>query len=116
MANSSSDSDVKFKDLLKEPLSTFELAITELPDDEVILNRKGISLWLMVKCGSAVPEHKKKEYLEEAEKALSYSISQIPRMHLLAFSTRMKVYMELSSLPTFTADRKRDFLHKALND
>lgn len=37
-------------------------------------------------------------------------------MHLLAFSTRMKVCMELSSLPIFTADRKRDFLHKALHD
>ncbi|CAC5397603.1 unnamed protein product [Mytilus coruscus] len=70
----------------------------------------------MVNYGSTVLENKKREYLEEAEKTLSYSILQNPRMHLLAFSTRMKVYMELSSLHKFTAERKEDYLLKALDD
>ncbi|CAC5397598.1 unnamed protein product [Mytilus coruscus] len=109
-------SDAKFLALLKAPLSAFELAIAELPYDEVILNRKGISLWSMFKFGSVKTDNEKIEYLEQAEKTLSLSISQNPRMHLLAFSTRMKVYMDLSTLNVFSEEKRKDFLHKALHD
>ncbi|CAG2254343.1 unnamed protein product [Mytilus edulis] len=115
LSTSSLASDAQFLALLKAPLSAFELAIAELPYDEVILNRKGTSLWSLFKFGSAKTEDEKLHYLEQAEETLSLSISQNPRMHLLAFSTRMKVYMDLSTLKVFSEERRKT-LHKALHD
>ncbi|CAC5406194.1 unnamed protein product [Mytilus coruscus] len=82
LSKSTLASDKKFLALLKAPLSAFKLAIAELPDDEVILNRKGISLWSMFKFGSARTENEKNEYLEQAEKTLSLSISQNPQQQV----------------------------------
>ncbi|CAG2192456.1 unnamed protein product [Mytilus edulis] len=78
LSTSSLTSDAKFLALLKAPLSAFELAIAELPYDEVILNRKGTSLWSLFKFGSAKTDNEKLDYLEQAEETLSLSIITEP--------------------------------------
>ncbi|CAG2186413.1 unnamed protein product [Mytilus edulis] len=108
--------DEQFKDILKIPLLSFGHANDELPDDEVVLRREGMSLWILVKYGSTRNDEKIYEFLDRAEKVLSFSISISPCMHQVTFSTRMKVYFEMSSLQSLTLDRKKDVLKKALED
>ncbi|CAC5365879.1 unnamed protein product [Mytilus coruscus] len=48
---SSLNNDKQFQSLLITPLSSFEYANNELADDEVVLSREGISLWLLFKFG-----------------------------------------------------------------
>ncbi|CAC5406193.1 unnamed protein product [Mytilus coruscus] len=50
---SSLNNDKQFQSLLITPLSSFEYANNELADDEVVLSREGISLWLLFKFGPA---------------------------------------------------------------
>ncbi|CAC5410140.1 unnamed protein product [Mytilus coruscus] len=57
-----------------------------------------------------------KKYLDDAAAILSFSITQNPRLHLLAFSTRMNVYFEMSSLKSCPIDTKTYLLEKALKD
>ncbi|CAC5361698.1 unnamed protein product [Mytilus coruscus] len=114
--HSSLSNDEQFKSILRTPLSSFEYAHIELPNDEVVLRREGMSLWILVKFGPARIGKKKLEYLEKAETLLSLSISQSPCMHQVTFSTRMKVYLEMSTLQGLPLDRKKDMLKKALED
>ncbi|CAC5379186.1 unnamed protein product [Mytilus coruscus] len=110
---SSLNNDKQFQSLLTTPLSSFEYATNELADDEVVLSREGISLWLMFKFGPGVKNIK---HLEKAERKLSFSISQNPLMRRIDFSTRMKVYLEMFSLKQFSLDKREDLLKKALED
>ncbi|CAG2186415.1 unnamed protein product [Mytilus edulis] len=108
--------DDQFQRILKNPLSAFKYATDELPNDEVVLNRKGTSLWLMFKYRPAAMEDENRKYLDDAAEILSFSITQNPRLHLLAFSTRMNVYFEMSSLNSFPIDTKKYLLEMALKD
>lgn len=108
--------DDQFQRILKNPLSAFKYATDELPNDEVVLNRKGTSLWLMFKYRPAATEDENRKYLDDAAAILSFSITQNPRLHLLAFSTRMNVYFEMSSLNSLSIDRKKYLLEMALKD
>ncbi|CAC5384698.1 unnamed protein product [Mytilus coruscus] len=110
---SSLNNDKQFQSLLITPLSSFEYANNELADDEVVLSREGISLWLLFKFG---PGDENIEYLEKAERKLSFSISRNPFIRRIDFSTRMKVYLEMSSLKSFPLDKREDLLKKALED
>ncbi|VDI68705.1 Hypothetical predicted protein [Mytilus galloprovincialis] len=101
----------KFQAFIKNPLSAFDYAIAEHPDDEIVLNRKGKSLLFEYKFGTKTIEH-----LTEADKALSSSISINPRLDHLNFSIRMNVYFEMSSLKHTSADSSYDLLQKALDD
>ncbi|CAG2186414.1 unnamed protein product [Mytilus edulis] len=109
---SSYENDKQFQALLSTPLSSFQYAHNELSDDEVVLSREGMSLWLLYKFG---PD-KNIEYLEKSERQLSSSILQNPCLRRFDFSTRMKVYLEISSLKSVSLDRSEDLLKKALED
>ncbi|CAC5397593.1 unnamed protein product [Mytilus coruscus] len=113
---SSLSNDDQFQTILKTPLSGFKYATNELPNDEVVLIRKGISLWLMFKYSPAGKEDENKKYLDDAAAILSMSITLNSRLHLPAFSTRMNVYFEMSSLNSCPIDSKKDLLDKALKD
>ncbi|XP_071123454.1 uncharacterized protein [Mytilus edulis] len=106
----------QFQSILMSPMLSFELANAELQNDEVILRREGMSLWILVKYGSTRNDEKIYEFLDRADKVLSLSISISPCMHQVTFSTRMKVYLKLSSLQSLPLDRKKDVLKKALED
>ncbi|CAG2215812.1 PSMD8 [Mytilus edulis] len=70
--------DDQFQRILKNPLSAFKYATDELPNDEVVLNRKGTSLWLMFKYRPAATEDENRKYLDDAAEILSFSITQNP--------------------------------------
>ncbi|CAG2215816.1 unnamed protein product [Mytilus edulis] len=109
---SSYENDKQFQAILSTPLSSFQCANKELSYDEVVLSREGISLWLLYKFGTT----KNIEYLEKSERQLSSSISQNPCLRRFDFSTRMKVYFEISSLKSVSLGRGEDVLKKALED
>ncbi|CAC5397600.1 unnamed protein product [Mytilus coruscus] len=113
---SSLKNDKRFQTLLSTPISCFQYANNELSDDEVVLSREGMSLWLLYKFGTAKMGEKNIEYLEKAERQLSSSILQNPYLRRFDFSTRMKVYLEMSPLRSFPLDRRKEFLKKALDD
>ena len=108
--------DEPFKSILKIPLLSFKHANDELPSDEVVLRREGMSLWILVKYGSSRIDEESFDYLARAEQVLSSSISLSPCMHQVTFSTRMKVYLEMSSLESVPLDRKEDAIKRALED
>ncbi|CAG2192454.1 unnamed protein product [Mytilus edulis] len=108
---SSYENDKQFQAILSNPLSSFQCANKELSYDEVVLSREGISLWLLYKFGTT----KNIEYLENPRQ-LSSSISQNPCLRRFDFSTRMKVYLEISSLKSVSLGRGEDVLKKALED
>ncbi|VDI06249.1 Hypothetical predicted protein [Mytilus galloprovincialis] len=109
---SSYENDKQFQALLGTPLSSFQCAYNELSNDEVVLSREGMSLWLLYKFGPA----KNIEYLEKSERQLSSSILHNPYLRRFDFSTRMKVYLEMSSLEGIPLERREDLLKKALAD
>ncbi|CAG2238751.1 unnamed protein product [Mytilus edulis] len=78
---SSYENDKQFQALLSTPLSSFQCANNELSDDEVVLSREGMSLWLLYKFGPA----KNIEYLEKSERQLSSSILQKPCLRRFDF-------------------------------
>jgi len=104
----------RLKDIFDDPLLAFRRANKLLPDDEVVLNRYGRSLYLLSL--SETDQDEKRKLLEKADQILSDSINKHPRMRLLAYSTRMDVYFDMSSLYKMTIKQKQTVLIKARED
>lgn len=104
----------RLKDIFDDPLLAFRRANELLRDDEVVLNRYGRSLYHM--SIKEKDQDEKRKFLEEADQILSDSINKHTRMRLLAYSTRMKVYYDMSSLRNMTTEQTQTLLFKARED
>lgn len=104
----------RLKGTFDDPLLAFRRAMELLQDDEVVLNRYGRSLYLMSL--RETDQDEKRKLLEEADQILSDSINKHPKKRLLAYSTRMDVYFDMSSLYSMTIKQKETVLIKARED
>jgi hypothetical protein len=102
------------KDIFDDPLLAFRRANELLQGDEVVLNRYGRSLYLMSL--RETDQVEKRKLLEKANQILSDSINKHPIMRLLAYSTRMEVYFDMSSLSNMKSKQKQTVLIKARED
>jgi tetratricopeptide (TPR) repeat protein len=104
----------RLKDIFDDPLLAFRRANELLQDDEVVLNRYGRSLYLMSL--RETDQDEKRKLLEKADQILSDSINKHPIKRLLAYSTRMEVYFDMSSLYNMNIKQKQTVLIKARED
>ena len=104
----------RLKDIFYDPLLAFRRAKELLQDDEVVLNRYGRSLYRMSL--KEKDQEEKRKLLAQSDQILSDSINKHTRMRLLAYSTRMNVYCDMSSLRNTTTEQTQTLLIKARED
>ena len=104
----------RVKDIFDDPLLAFRRANELLPDDEMVLNRYGKSLYRMSL--KEKDQEEKRKLLTQSDQILSDSINKHTRMRLLAYPTRMNVYYDMSSLSNMTTEQTQTLLIKARED